>query len=159
MCVKDIAEKRQQAMVREHTRRETLQQKTNKKGINFLNIIIIATSEELRHALVAIDLENLSAQKKKAKKLSILKVQINIRKKMLKQSIRIPFSAARKSWPVNEIFEELEHFIDNNPLPDIDPLSMVGRHIRHKFVAEGDTEWYDGIILDYDSSEKKHLIQ
>ena len=85
--------------------------------------------------------------------------QKNIRKKILKRSIQIPFSAARKSQPDNEISEELQHFIDNNPLPDIYPLSMVSRHIRHKFVAEGDNEWYGGIILDYDSTEKKHLIQ
>ena len=66
--MKDIAEKKQQAMVREHTQRETLHQKNEQERNKLFEHHFIATYEELRHALVAIDLKNLSAEKKEAKK-------------------------------------------------------------------------------------------
>lgn len=104
--------------------------------------------------------------KRKAKKLSLLKTQINIRKKVLKQNIRIPFSRARKQRPLIEIVNNLGlSLIVYNPLELVerfqDPNTLAGKRIRHKFVvAEANTvEWYCGTENDYDALEKKHEIQ
>ena len=102
---------------------------------------------------------------KKAKKLTILKVQINLRKKVLKQNVRIPLSHARKQRSVSEIWRDLERFIDNNPFKHKDyiqdPSTLVGKQIRHKFVVTEmhHEDWYHGTVIDYDACEKKHEIQ
>ena len=81
--------------------------------------------------IVAVDAENLSTQKKVAKKLTILKVQVNIRKKILKQNVHIPLSHASKKRSVSEVLRDLECFIDNNPLEHDDyfqdPATLVGK--------------------------------
>ena len=42
-----------------------------------------------------------------------------------------------------------------------DPSTLVGKHIRHKFVVTETNceEWYHGVVIDYDACEKKHDIQ
>lgn len=111
-----ISEQRQQLMHQANVRRETLKLKAQKERDELLEHHLITTSQELKQTMVAVDAENLSAQKAAAKKLKILKVQINIRKKVLKQNVHIPFSHARKKRSVSEVLRDLECFIDDNPL-------------------------------------------
>ena len=97
---KEIDKQRQQSMLQANVRRETLKLKAQKERDELLEHHLITTSQELKQTMVGVDAENLSAQKKKAKKLAILKVQVNIRKKVLKQNVRIPLSHARKQRSV-----------------------------------------------------------
>ena len=53
--------------------------------------------------LCIIEAENISATKKKAKKVSLLKTQIKIRRKLLGQNIHIAFSHSRKQQPLSEV--------------------------------------------------------
>ena len=160
-----ISKQRQLSMFQANVRREALKTKAQKERDELLEHHFITTSHELRQAMSDIEAENMSTQKKKTKKISLLKVQINIRRKVLKQNIRIPLSHARKQRAVSEISRDLEHFIDNNPLEHMDyfqdPSTLVGKEIRHKFiVADTNTfEWYHGTIVDYDALEKKHEIR
>ena len=92
---KEISEQRQQLILQANVRRETLKLKAQKERNELLEHHLITTSQELKQTMVAVDAENLSTQKA-AKKLTILKVQVNIKKKILK-NVHIPFSYARKS--------------------------------------------------------------
>ena len=60
--------------------------------VNKLSKLHLITSvAELREALADIEESGLSAAKKRDKKISLLRDQINIRKKVYKENIRIPF--------------------------------------------------------------------
>ena len=91
----------------------------------------------------SIDSESTTAQKKKTLKLSLLRTQVNIRKKVLGQNIHIIFTHARKQRPVGDIVEELADFIDNDTLSSENseyiqnPSALVARRIRHRFENEG----------------------
>ena len=76
----------------------------------------------------------------------------------MKQDIRIVFTHSRKQRPINEIIQELFDFIAANKCDSIpsNRSSLIGKLIRHKFEFEGTHEevWYDGKIVDYDSTTK-----
>lgn len=95
------------------------------------------------------------------KKLDVIKTQVQIRKKILKQDIHIVFSRSRKQRPVNELLEELCDFITrNSDFPGIvfHPEALVGSRIKHRFEIDGEMEWYGGVVISYDESEKVHEI-
>ena len=113
---------------------------------------MITSPDELRRILLEIDNEDDSASKKAKKKLAIMREQINIRKKLLNQKIDIPFTHHRKQRPLCDIIQELSNFIvktmtsrsGTGTESDIDPASLVGKRICHKFEVDGQDEWYDG---------------
>ena len=121
---------------------------------------LITTPEELSEVIQEIYNEDLSRMKRIAQKLTLLRTQINIRKKVLKQDIRIVFTHSRKQHPINEIIQELSDFKAADKCDSIpcNPSSLIGKLIRHKFELEGTYEevWYDGKIVDYDSTTKLH---
>ncbi len=85
---------------------------------------------------------------------------------MLGQSnIHIPFTQSRKQRPVRDILNDLESFMDNNPLEHSeyfqDPSTLVGKRIRHKFldVDTNTFKWYDGTIIEYNPLEKQHEVK
>lgn len=163
---KDLEERRRQRLRTAHEKREALQRKAQKQRDELSEHHLITSSDELRQAMIEIEGSSTSQKQMKSKKLVLLKTQINLRKKVLGQSnIHIPFTQSRKQRPVSDILNDLESFIDNNPLEYSayfqDPGTMVGKRIRHKFLdADTNTfQWYDGTILEYDPLEKKHEVK
>lgn len=79
--------------------------------------------------------------------MDVIKTQVQIRKKIMKQNIHIVFSHSRKQRPVNEVLEELRDFISRNsefPAILLEPEGLVGSRIKHRFEIDGEMEWYSG---------------
>ena len=152
---KDLEEQRRQRLRTVHEKREALQQKLQKQCDELSEHHLITSSCELRQALTEIEGSSTSQRQMKSKKLALLKTQINLRKKVLGQSnIHIPFTQSRKQRPMSDILNDLESFLDSNPLENSeyfqDPCTLVGKSIRHKFLdADTNTfQWYDGTIVN-----------
>ena len=158
---KQRAERRRQNLTQAHTRREAQKEKRLAEREELVQHHLIASSEELLEALSQIDAADLSEGKKRSEKVRLLKTQINIRKKVLNQNIRIVFSRSRQQRPINEIIHELSDFIkENTPFTEIlqNPESIIGSRVSHLFVINGKEEWYKGTIVGYNSSENAHEI-
>jgi len=89
-----------------------------------LSLHLITSSDELFKAVSDIDHMMTSTSKKKHEKLSLLRSQINIWKKVLKRKIIIPFTYSRSQRPVDVIVQELADYIDTSDLPLNVPLQM-----------------------------------
>ena len=134
-----------------------------KKKKNSQNFI---SSLELREDLLAIDAKSMSAARKKNKKISLLKTQIQIRKKVLSEALSIPFTSSRKKRPLNDIVKELCDNMDKATLPAecalffTNPTSLIGRKVMHRFVEEEDRTptWYSGTIIEYSHEQKNHCL-
>ena len=147
-------------MIQAKRRRDAVQLRAEKERNQLSQLHLITSPEELTQALAEVDKSNVSASKKKAKKLDILKTQVRIRKKVLKQGIRITFTQSRRQRPLEEIIKNLSDFIAENPLDIPDAASLIGRRICHKFeLAETHQEqWYYGCVLGYDVTTKLHEV-
>ena len=157
---RDLEEQRRRRLQTAHEKREALR-KAQRQRDELSEHHLITSSQELRQAMAMIEVEDSSTSQRRMK-LTMLKTQINLRKKVLKQSIHIPFTQSRKQRPVGDIFNDLESFLDNNPLEySEDPCTLVGNVLRHKFLdADTNTfQWYDGTIVKYDPLEKKHEVK
>ena len=150
-----------------HQKQEASKAKAAKEKVLLAKEHLITTSTELSEAIEEIDSAPISAYKKKQNKLSLLRTQINLRKKILNQKINIVFSKNRKQRPLSQIVSELSTFIDNNPqmgespgIPNLsDPFSLVGREINHRFELEsGEQEWFHGIVISYNVATKLYEI-
>jgi len=92
-----------------------------------------------------------------------LKLQVKLRKKVLKEDIKIFFSRLGKQRPLDDILQELGRFIDcsstSHGFPD--GFSLVGKRINHKFELEGSREdkWYSGSVVEYNPVGKLHGIK
>ena len=124
---------------------------------------MITSPNELTEALVAIDRENIKS-KKRQEKLTLLKTQIKIRKKVLNQKIHIAFSHCHKQRPMHEIAKDLSIFIAKDDCPITkyvrDPSLLVGCRIKHKFeISERNEDaWFYGLVIEYSDSTKLHEI-
>ena len=81
----------------------------------------------------------------------------------MKQNIRIVFTHSGKHRPIDDLIQELASFIDSSShsLYTIDPLTLVGKKVNHKFELE-DThleKWYSGTVVDYNPVSKLHTIK
>ena len=91
-------------------------------------------------------------------------MQFNIRKKVLAQRIKIPFSQHGKQRPLTIIIKELADFFAANPHSGLetvlgDPSSLVGKEILHKFQIDSDEEsWFSGTVISYNAKENTHEI-
>ena len=147
------SQQRKQAMLKANVRREALRRKAHQERDELLQHHLITTSTELHETLQVIDTESISAQRKKSKKISVLKTQIRI----LGQDICIVFSHARKQRPLHELV-----YIDKNTLYSEyiqDPSILVGKSIQHRFETDDSTVWYNGFVLGYIPSSKTHEIK
>jgi len=104
-----------------------------------------------------IDESQISISKRKAQKLSLLRTQVNIRKKALEQGIRIVFTHSGKQWPICDLMKELGDFIDQDCTKNSefvkDPTTLVGRQISHRFkVGESEYKWYKGTVINYEDA-------
>ena len=158
-----VCRQRRDNMIQAHSRLQALRYKEQTEKHTLLQEHLITSSEELYQSLATIDEEFSTASKRKMKKFSLLKVQIKMRKKLLKQNIKIIFTHSGKHRPLNDIVQELASFIDSTSglLKTIDPFTLVGKRVNHKFELE-DTHlerWYSGVVVDYDPVSKLHTIK
>ena len=143
---RELEEQRKRRLHTAHEKREALQRKAQKQCDELSEHHLITSSHELRQTMIEIEDSSTSQRQMKSKKLALLRTQINLRKKVLKQSsIHIPFTQSRKQQPVNDILKDFESFLDNNPLEYSeyfqDPCTLVGKHVRHKFL-DADTNTF-----------------
>ena len=160
--------RRQEKMKKSHDKREGLRAKLLKEKEILSNQHLISSPIELKESLEAIDLRPISASKKRKEKLDLIRTQINIRKKVLGQSLNIPFTHQRKQRPIGVIIKELSDFIYHSELTEShkptdldlsDPMSLVGKAILHKFCLEsGEHTWFHGIVISYNAVERTHEI-
>ena len=106
--------KRREKMVREKCRRDALQQRVDKEKEQLSQCRLMTSPDELSKALSEIEDEPLSLRKRSEKMRIILKQQINIRKKILKQNIKIPFTSKGRQRSTKVIANELLDFIAAN---------------------------------------------
>ena len=156
---------RQQNMLQENLKQKALEKKQAQEKERLSQLHLITTSQELAQAIAEIGSEPITASKCRAKTLTLLKTQIEIRKKILNQVVRIPFTASRKQRSISEIIQELSDLIDRNTAASKyshfikDPKALVGHQIKQRFVVEDLVKWYDGIVVNYCPSSKTHEVE
>ena len=119
------SKKRREKLVHEKQRREALLQRAMKEKEKLCMLHLITSSDELCDALSEIDSEDICTKKKGERKRALLRDQINIRKKLLKQKIQIPLTHNRRQRPLREIVCELYFIDENSDIPA--PESLVGK--------------------------------
>ncbi len=160
------SKQKQEYMKRCHQKRKALREKAAKEKDQLSQQHLITTNAELREALEEIDAEEATSSSKKNKKLALIRMQINIRKKVLNQKITIPFSHHGKKRPLVNIIKELTDFIAANspqpvplPQPDFNPFSLVGKEILHKFSLDsGEDRWFNGVVISYNAAANTHEL-
>ena len=102
---------------------------------------------------------------------------MKIRRKVLGQTLSIPFTHHRKQRSIGVIIKELSDFIHShsqsdasNPFSPVgdsssslflssDPFSLVGKTIQHRFCLEsGEHKWFCGAVISYNPVAKTHEI-
>ena len=78
-------------MIREKHRRDVLVKRATKEKERLSKVHLITSADELKITLSAIEEESISSTKKTQKKRAVIRVQINIRNKVLGQKIKVPF--------------------------------------------------------------------
>ena len=149
-------------MRRCHERKKAMREKAAREKEHLSHQYLITTVEELKKALQDIDSDVITTSKKKQSKISLIRMQINIRK-VLGQRIKIPFSQRGKQRPLAVIIKKLADFIAANPHSGAasvlsDPSSLVGKEILHKFQTDsGEESCFSGIVISY-NPENTHEI-
>ena len=152
-------EARRAKLLREHAARQAVQERAKQQLDKLHQMHLITSVDELREIITEIDNKDISNTKKKREKMDVLRTQINIRKKLLKENIRIPLSQNQKQRPVSDIQEDLMDYIVKNPLPIVQPDSLVGKRIKHRFeIGEDSDYWYSGTIINYDPVTHLHEV-
>lgn len=149
---------RQQKMMEEHTKRLALERKQHEEREKLSQFHLVTLSDELEEELLAI--------KKKSEKIKFLRTQVQIRRKILCQTVPIAFTANRKQRPVEDIVKELCDVIEKDILPAEcqsfikNPTSLIGRRIRHRFVDEesNTSNWCVGTVTDYSFQSRSHTL-
>jgi len=143
-------------------RRKAMRLKAAKEHEYLSSQHLITTTSELREALREIDkCVNTTASKIRKEKYALLQMQINIRKTVLKQKIKIPLSHKGKQRPLVDIIQNLADFIEEHPpSPEVqngmkesrlsisDPFSLIGKVILHKFTLDtGEDQWFSVTLI------------
>ena len=161
---KELAKERRDKMLRDHCKRKAVQKKLNEEKEELLESHLMTSSKELTQAIKQIESEGGSMTKLRTKILSLLRTQLNIRKKILNETVPITFTKGGKQKPLEKIIQEVADFIDSSTAESKyvsfikSPRSLVGKHVRHKFDDDGEMKWYSGYVTDYCESSKRHEI-
>jgi len=94
---------RQEKMIQEKNHRDALQKRAAEEKAMLSKIHLITSVDELKGALSEID--EVSVLLRRHKKV-LLREQINVRKKVLQESINIPFTTKGKQRPLSDIIRE-----------------------------------------------------
>ena len=145
-------------------KQEAMKVKIQKESDHLAKEYLVSTAKELQDLIYEIEESDISTSKKKAQKLSLLRRQVNIRKKVLGQKINIVFTRSGRQRSINDLEKELAEAIDqdssNNSEYVKQPSTLIGRQISHRFkVGESEYKWYRGIVLEYDCMAKMHLVE
>ena len=140
-------QQRQKKMLEENAKRVALEKKLREEKEKLSQSHLVTSSDELKEELLAIDKV---LQRRKIKKIKLLKTQIRIRKKVLCQTVPIVLTTNSKQRPLKDIVMELCDFIDKCTLPAEcesfirNPTSLIGRKVKHRFLEEvgGTPTWY-----------------
>ena len=89
--------------MREKCRRDALKERAIREKERLSNLDLVTSCEDLKSILSDIEQENITSAKKAQKKRKIIREQIDIRKKVLSEKIKIPFSKNRKQRALAEI--------------------------------------------------------
>lgn len=86
-------EQRKQNMIKDNAKRVALKEKMCQEKEKLSQLHLITTSEELQEELCIIDRESISVSKKRNKKITVLKTQVQIRRKVLGQTVPVVFTS------------------------------------------------------------------
>ena len=161
---KIVTKKRQVRMLEQKKKADYLRRRQAAEMEKLSNLHLIASVAEFETVLSNIKEEGLSTKKENEKVLNILKDQVRIRKKLLKQKTSITFTSNGRKRPLCLLIEEVKKLIRDSPVSghqsssaDCDPCTLVGKTIMHKFLVDDEEEqWFSGFVLDYDG-ETHHI--
>ena len=157
---------RREKMIRDKCRHDALEKRATEERERLSNLHLITSTEELQEALSEIDSQSLNSKKKYDKKRALIREQVNIWKKVLKQNIKIPFTHKGRQRPMKDLIMELSQFISANsnkgssaePTCECSPESLVGKEILHKFDVDGEEKWYTGYVISYNAVTRLHEV-
>ena len=153
---------RQEKMIREKNRRDAFQKRAAEEKDRLSTVHLISSVNELKDVLSEIDEESISEAKKGQKKRVLLREQINVRKKVLKESINIPFTVKRKQRPLSDIIREFSTHLDLYSsvvsCHNYTSESLVGQKVIHKFEVDKEERWFSGFVVRYDAQSNLHEI-
>ena len=96
--------------------------------------------------------------KSKTSRLKALKTQLDFRKKVLQQThpnkVIFQFSHQGRHFTVDEMKGNLSQLLPDKEQtrgqrsPVIGTSNLTGRQIQHRWIVEGESEWFLGTILD-----------
>ena len=154
-----------------HDKRIAFEEKAKKERQTLSQEHLISTVSMLEEALRKIESQDIPPPKKLKEKLALIRVQINIRKKVYNQKVNIPITSRGKQRSLKVIIQELSEFITaheaivqenaiTNSLTGVnDPLSLVGKQIQHRFLLEcGKCKWFSGVVIGYNHATKAHEV-
>ncbi len=155
----------QEKMIREKCRRDALRKRAAEENAKLSKIHLITTVDELKGALSEIDEENISAAKKAKKKRILLREQISVRKKILHESINIPFTTKGKQRLLVNVIKELSAHLQCEGTSTVrhnpnlyTSESLVGRRVQHRFEVENEEKWFSGVVVSYNPRARLHEI-
>lgn len=159
-----VAQERQQRMAKAHAKQQAMKIKMQKQKDHLEKQHLVTSAKELQDLMNKIEESEICASKKKVQKLSLLKCQINIRKKVLGQKINIVFTHSGRQRSIHDLEKELADAIEqdcsNNSEYAKQPSTLIGRQISHRFkVGDSEYKWYRGTVLEYNSMIKMHLVE
>ena len=153
---------RREKMVHDKCRRDALEQRAKEEREKLSRLHLITSTKELEQALSEIDELPNKCEKKRA----LIKEQVNIWKKVLRQNIKVPFTHKGRQRPLKDLIIELSHFIAANSEKmssaegtcEFTPESLVGKKIFHRFDVEGEEKWYAGYVVSYNAVTHLHEV-
>ena len=140
--------KRCEQMLQTKQKHDALCKRLQKGKDTLSKIHLITSPNELNEAMISIDRKNISKPKKRQEKLTLLKTQIKIRKKVLNQKVDITFLNVINSILYVRLLKISQFYL------------LVGSRIKHKFeIPESFKEtWFYGSVISYNDSSKLHEI-
>lgn len=162
------AKQRRKKMINEHSKREIMKKKLYDEKQKLSQLHLITHSQELDDELLKIDMSNISETRKRSLKIGVFKTQIQIRKKVLGQSVPITITSNRRQRPITDIVQELRDFITHSLPAEFEPflkqpMTLIGKKIKQRFQDESDDPdsctWYIGTVTGYRASDKAHCIE
>lgn len=162
----DRSKLRQEKMIREKNCRDDLQKRAAEERERLSKIHMITSVDELKGILSEIDGDIISTAKKAQKKRTLIREQINIRKKVFQESINIPFTTKGKQRSLSVIIGEFSAHLrcdgTSNAIPSSTESytseSLVGRRVLHKFEVDNEERWFSGFIVSYNAGGHLHEI-
>ena len=98
------------------------------------------------------------------KRRELLKMQLNIRKTMLGQNVKMYSTKSDKTVLLLQLISEFKDILESNPLPSSFSTratpQLVGKKISHRFYDKKKKEykWYSGLVMNYDDERNEYEV-